>query len=214
MSHADNSPSGGYACGRRTRERIIAAALQVFGEEGYDRGSTRRIAQRAGVSTPAIRYYFGSKQGLRAACARHITARVTSLLEAPLIHADHVLGAPEPAAALGALCELLAALVDGLAVAGSENWSLTSEHVCTGLFDTIERLVAAATPDSSGERRSRLRACMLLGYVNSLYENRVRTLDVMGWSHWGEEALALMKSVIREQACGAPATDCASSTPA
>ena len=28
---------GGYACGEETRARIIAAALRIFGELGYDR---------------------------------------------------------------------------------------------------------------------------------------------------------------------------------
>ena len=215
MSHVDNYPRG-YACGRRTRERIITAALQVFGEAGYDRGSTRRIAERAGVNTPAIRYYFGSKRGLHAACARQVIARVESILALPLVHAGDVLRAPAPAAALGALCELLAALVDGLAVAGAQNWKLdlAHEHVGARLFDTIERLVAAATPHSLGAELPRLRACMLLGYVSSLYENRARTLDVMGWSRWDAEALTLMKSVIREQARGALATTCLCATQA
>ena len=216
MSHADDSPRRGYACGRRTRARIISAALQVFGEEGYHRGSTRRIAERAGVNTPAIRYYFGSKRELHAACARQVVARVESILAQPLVQAGAVLRTPEPAAALGALCELLAAWVDGLAVAGSETWNLdlAREPIGAGLFDTIEQLVAAAAPHSAGAGLPRLRACMLLGYVGSLYENRARTLEVMGWSQWNEGALALIKSVVREHTRDALATVCLSATQA
>jgi AcrR family transcriptional regulator len=222
--------SGGYACGRQTRARIISAALRVFGEQGYDRASTRQIAERAGINTPAIQYYFGGKQGLYTACTRHVIGRVSSILELPLIRARNALRTAEPAAALDALCELLAAVVDGLVVSGSENWSryltcvtrdggkspqtVFDEHIGARLFATVARLIAAATGCSSGGKLTRLRACMLLGQVSSLYENRAHTLAVMGWSHFDGPALALMNSVVCEHLRGALATSRTSSIPA
>jgi TetR/AcrR family transcriptional regulator, regulator of cefoperazone and chloramphenicol sensitivity len=201
----------------------------VFGEHGYDRASTRQIAARAGVNTPAIQYYFGGKQGLHTACTRHVSGRVSSLLALPLVHARDALRTAEPTAALDALCELLAAVVDGLAVAGSENWSrylagvtrdsgkpaerLLPEPIGAGLFDATARLIAAVTGHAAGGKLTRLRACVVLGQVSSLYENRAHTLAAMGWSHFDEHALALIKLVVREHTRGALATYRASSAP-
>jgi AcrR family transcriptional regulator len=44
--------------------RLIAAALQLFGQKGFDGVSVREVARAAGVTTPNVYYYFGSKRGL------------------------------------------------------------------------------------------------------------------------------------------------------
>lgn len=67
------SPAGGYARGDETRQRIIDAAVQLFGEHGFDGASTRDIATAAGVNAPALLYYFDNKEGLYKACAQYIT---------------------------------------------------------------------------------------------------------------------------------------------
>jgi AcrR family transcriptional regulator len=229
-AHRKRHPaSGGYASGRRTRARIVSAALRVFAEQGYDRASTRQIAERAGVNTPAIQYYFGGKQGLHAACTRHVIGRMSSLLAPPLGRACDALRTAKPAAALDALCDLLAAVVDGLVIAGSENWSryylaclardggkpagaMLQEHIGVRLFDTMSRLIATTANDPADSRLTRLRACLLLGQVSSLYENRAHTLLVMDWPHFDEHALALIKSVICEHTRGALTTSRASAT--
>jgi TetR/AcrR family transcriptional regulator, transcriptional repressor of aconitase len=37
-----------------TRERLLAAAAEVFAEKGYDRAGVQEIAHRAGFTTGAI----------------------------------------------------------------------------------------------------------------------------------------------------------------
>lgn len=46
------------------RDRIVAAAREAFGQYGYNATTTSAIAQRAGVSEPAIYRYFGTKEAL------------------------------------------------------------------------------------------------------------------------------------------------------
>ena len=46
------------------RERILAAGLEVFSDEGFVGTTTREIATRAGVNLGLIKYYFGSKDAL------------------------------------------------------------------------------------------------------------------------------------------------------
>ena len=48
----------------RTRQRILDAALAEFADKGYAGARVREIAQRAGVNSQLISYYFGGKEGL------------------------------------------------------------------------------------------------------------------------------------------------------
>lgn len=54
--------------GQEARAQLLSAALALFAEQGFAKTSTRAIAQAAGVNLAAIRYYFGDKAGLYAAC--------------------------------------------------------------------------------------------------------------------------------------------------
>jgi len=47
-----------------TRERILAAALDLFSERSFDGATTREIAARAGVTQPLLNYHFSSKDTL------------------------------------------------------------------------------------------------------------------------------------------------------
>ena len=47
-----------------SRDRIIAAATDEFGELGYDAATMRGIAARAGVDSALVHHYFGTKADL------------------------------------------------------------------------------------------------------------------------------------------------------
>jgi AcrR family transcriptional regulator len=60
--------------GIEARERLLAAALQLFAEKGFAKTSTRDIAQAADVNIASIKYYFGDKAGLyRAVFVEHLS---------------------------------------------------------------------------------------------------------------------------------------------
>jgi TetR/AcrR family transcriptional regulator, regulator of cefoperazone and chloramphenicol sensitivity len=46
------------------RQRLLHAALKCFAEHGFEKTSTRLIAQEAQANVAAIRYYFGDKAGI------------------------------------------------------------------------------------------------------------------------------------------------------
>jgi AcrR family transcriptional regulator len=54
--------------GEQSRERLLQAAMRLFGVQGFSKTSTREIAQAAGANVAAISYYFGDKAGLYQAC--------------------------------------------------------------------------------------------------------------------------------------------------
>jgi AcrR family transcriptional regulator len=61
------------------RARIRDAAMELFGEVGYERATTRAIAERAGVTSGLIRHHYGSKERLLAACDEWIIELIRQL---------------------------------------------------------------------------------------------------------------------------------------
>ena len=73
---ADNPQVG--ARGQRTQQRILDAALEVFGESGYHECGVDAIATRAGCSRAAFYQYFSSKEDV----FRHLAGQVARQLDA------------------------------------------------------------------------------------------------------------------------------------
>lgn len=55
--------------GSDSRKRILAAAVEEFGERGYEGATIRSIAARAGVDSALVHHYFGAKADLFAEAA-------------------------------------------------------------------------------------------------------------------------------------------------
>jgi len=62
--------------GAETRQALIDAGLELFGERGFQATSTRLLAERAGANVSAIPYHFHSKEGLYRAVVEHIATEV------------------------------------------------------------------------------------------------------------------------------------------
>jgi AcrR family transcriptional regulator len=58
-----------------TRTALLDAAIACLVEEGYANATTRRIAERAGVTPGALQHHFASKTELLGETARHIRAK-------------------------------------------------------------------------------------------------------------------------------------------
>jgi len=74
--YSDNPTVGSR--GLRTQQRILDAALQVFGEHGYERSTLDKIAQLAGCSRVSIYQYFSGKDDV----FRHLAGQVGRRLRA------------------------------------------------------------------------------------------------------------------------------------
>lgn len=60
-------PRGAYRKTAATKERILDAALEVFGAQGYDAGSLREVAAAAGISQAGLLHHYPSKVALLSA---------------------------------------------------------------------------------------------------------------------------------------------------
>jgi AcrR family transcriptional regulator len=86
---------------RETVAAILDAAAQVFESQGYEAGTTDRIAERAGVSVGSLYQYFPSKDVILVALAARHIERAASLVE------SMVQAAQSEAVPLGDLLERL-----------------------------------------------------------------------------------------------------------
>jgi AcrR family transcriptional regulator len=77
---SDNPTVG--ARGQRTQQRILDAALRVFGDEGYHLCSIDRIAKQAGCSRVSFYQYFSSKEDVFRHLAGQVARQLTASTEA------------------------------------------------------------------------------------------------------------------------------------
>jgi TetR/AcrR family transcriptional regulator len=63
-----------------TRERVLAAALDLFSELSFEGATTREIAARAGVTQPLLNYHFSTKEELWQAAVEGLFADLNDVL--------------------------------------------------------------------------------------------------------------------------------------
>jgi AcrR family transcriptional regulator len=68
-------PKGRYPKSDVSRERILAAATELFSTRGYAGAGVDRLAERSGIAKTAIYYHFGNKEGLLAAVLERAAAQ-------------------------------------------------------------------------------------------------------------------------------------------
>jgi AcrR family transcriptional regulator len=66
----------------RTSDRILAASLAVFNQDGLAAGSTHRIAAELGISPGNLHYHFKTKQLIVAALFRRFEERLSACMDA------------------------------------------------------------------------------------------------------------------------------------
>ena len=154
--------------GRATRDRLVEAGRDAFGERGYDATSIAEILDAAGVTKGALYHHFDTKAALFDAVLDRV---VQEIAEAA---ADRARRAADPAASLKAGCgawlEMTLdpaiqriALLDAAAVVG---WARVREiddrHTLSGMRRNLERLAAQSGLDADID----LLAHMVLAAVN------------------------------------------------
>jgi TetR/AcrR family transcriptional repressor of bet genes len=79
MKEKNNSSSEG-ALEEQRRAQLVAAVVACISEEGFERTTTRNIAERAGVSIGMLNYYYKSKKELVVEAIRHANRGILQAL--------------------------------------------------------------------------------------------------------------------------------------
>jgi AcrR family transcriptional regulator len=208
-----HATGAGYARGEHTRRRVLEAGIELFAELGYERASTRAIARRAGVSLPALQYYFGGKEGLHRACAEYITEDVRSRLGPATERVRMALGQQDLGRAQ--LLELLRALVEpfleGLATSRPESWALffaraQGEHSAAfgaifqqiggRLLGIVMELISRILGRPAASPEVAIRAVFVVGQLTLVRRARPIMLRALGWPDFDGERLKTLKEIV------------------
>jgi len=202
--------------GEATRQRLIDAALAVFGEFGFDGASTRMLADKAGANLAAIPYHFRSKEGLYRAAAQYIVDRMAEQT-APLLQEIEEALRNVPLPRSKAL-ELMHRYTDALVaiLVGSreaDGWAafIMREQLQPGaafdvLYEGMMRrvgdagtgLLASIFKRSKHDPTVNLRAVAILGQILVFRNCRQTALRRLGWKEFSAERLKQIQSMIRE----------------
>jgi len=213
---AKREPASVASRGEDTRQRLIEAALKIFGELGFEGASTRMLADAAGANLAAIPYHFGSKEGLYRAAAEFIVERTgeeifptLSKIEAAI--AGRKLSRDDAVALLHELLERFAAIVIGSEFADTVFSFVMREQLQPGaafeilyqgmmrrLMESCTRLLAIACDRRSDDIRTVIKAQTLLGQVLVFRTSRACVLRQLGWRDISKEQLKLIQSTIAE----------------
>jgi AcrR family transcriptional regulator len=84
MTSSARVPSRARPCpaapGSTARDRLLCAAVELFERKGYAATSVREIVEHAGVTKPALYYYFRSKEGILVAALEAAVGALDRLL--------------------------------------------------------------------------------------------------------------------------------------
>ncbi|MEO3997236.1 CerR family C-terminal domain-containing protein [Mesorhizobium sp. CAU 1732] len=193
-----------------TRTALLRAGLHLFGTNGFAATSTREIATAAKANIGSIAYHFGSKEGLRDACAQHIVDTVRTVA-APIIE-----GLPMPRNSQEARAQIEQALrrMGGFLLAGPEAGDIVPfvlremqtptkalDIVYDGVFEPIHKrlcqiwgIAAGREPESE---ETRIAVFTIIGQIVYFRIGQQAVQRRMGWGTFGAaEAARITETVL------------------
>ena len=123
---------------KATVDALLAATARVLVKEGYDRASTNKIADAAGVSIGSLYQYFPSKEALVAAVIDRHTGEMMDVVRSALVR---VAALPIPEAAR----ELVKVMIDAHRIEPKLHRVLVEQIPRVGNLEDIEKLDEEAT---------------------------------------------------------------------
>jgi AcrR family transcriptional regulator len=202
--------------GADAREKLLEAALDAFGRDGFDGASTRDIARQAGVNLAAIPYHFGGKDGLHRAVAVYIVDSISrqigpavAMVEAGPQHL------PKDAASarimlhrlLDAACDMLignpqaarwAPFIMRELMAPTPSFDIFYEGFVGRMHKTITLLYARATGREAEAEETIVRAFAIMGQLMVFRMARAVVLRRLAWKDYGPEQVAMVRAMLHE----------------
>jgi AcrR family transcriptional regulator len=187
----------------------------MFGERGFEAASTRDIAASAGVSAPALQYYFDNKEGVYLACVEYLAERVREYMSAAIEGAEHAVAENKSDAELiDAYCKVqesqalmlaadktgdwrlfMARLQSGEGPAAGTQW--IHQHIGSRVTKALSTIVGRMLGRSAEDEETLLRTIMLNGQMHVFHLARQSLLAKLNWDTIDASRLALLQRIIR-----------------
>jgi AcrR family transcriptional regulator len=194
------------------RERILDAALDLFGERGLTGTTVRDIAARGKVNVAAISYHFGGKDELYRAVVESVVGSIAARVRGRVAHLIDRPPANAPAA-LAALEEFVGTLVD--VIVGPPEMRRVARLIIreqmqpTPAFEILYAMLSqfhgagtclfavAAGRDPDAEE-TKLRVFLLIGQVLVLRIAETAVLRRLGRDSYDDTFMSGAKKMIRQ----------------
>ena len=206
--------------GDQTREKLLIAAIDVFGRVGFDAATTRMLSEGAGANQQAIAYYFGSKEGLYLATAASIAdgindhiAPLRSLVFARVEAARSGTAPLSTDEARRLLCKIIQRMAALFASSRSEPWALfiireqsqptaafrqLYDGVMGPLLQICHHLVGILLDEDPASQHVRLRTVSLVGSVLVFRMANAAVLSTLDWEAIDDKGLAAIEALAVE----------------
>ncbi|WP_221031474.1 CerR family C-terminal domain-containing protein [Actomonas aquatica] len=184
--------------GCRTRQALVEAGLELFGEYGLKGTTTRMLCEATGANVAAINYHFGNKDGLYLAVIDYIIGRLQAHIRptAEALVTEVSAANNDPAAARRALLRLLDHLAD-LMVQSEEIrlWALiivreqsrptpAFDHIYDQCFKRVQSkllfLLGTATGIDPTSNEAKIRVHAFFGQILGFAVSRESLLRTLG----------------------------------
>jgi AcrR family transcriptional regulator len=199
-----------------TKKKLIEAGVELFARYSYDGVSTRNLADRARVNLASIQYYFGSKEGLYSAVARHIVEEALLWID-PLISRINLTisdTAPSSKACFLLLCELMDNLLSHVLtdsqpkkwmgifmreqIEPTKAFDILYEGVMGPIHHCLCRLIAGIFHMEPGDQETKVKAFAVAGQIFMFHISRAEISRAMHWEGYGADAIELVLSIVLE----------------
>jgi TetR/AcrR family transcriptional regulator, regulator of cefoperazone and chloramphenicol sensitivity len=194
--------------------RLVEAGVELFSRYSFEGVTTRMLADRAYVNSASIQYYFGSKEGLYHAVARHIVEQVWIWIRPVIAQIEHALEVDKLSRddSITLLCTLLDHSVTGLLGSpDARKWLgiiMREQMEPTAAFDIVyEGLISPThkclrsllarifglSPDS---QETKLRAYAISGPLLPFHVFFADVCRTMNWDGYGPGEVEAIRSVV------------------
>jgi AcrR family transcriptional regulator len=191
-----------------SRDRLIVAAIDLFGRRGLEATSTREIAKAARVNIAGIAYHFGGKNQLYLACAEHIAVTLKAGLamqsQAQMPGLAPEVQLQQTIAALATLMLVTPAVAPFARFVLREHMdpSPALDVLYAGVMEPMHsrlcELWAKATGRPADSEQTKLRIFSLLSQVLVFRMARAGALRRMGWEEVGPREFAMILANVNE----------------
>lgn len=205
--------------GANSRERLLEAAVDVFGKYGFEAATTRMIAKEAGVNIATIPYYFNGKDGLYHAAVTHIIEKIegragSTFQQMATLSLNQNLSREEALDALenllGTITSIMVGSSEGPRAARiilreqmdpSSTYDLIFARIMSPIINAISAFLTMML-GSIPPRTAKLRAVAIIGQIMAFRVARETVLRSIGLEGYTQEEAEEIRGVILEHTRG------------
>lgn len=203
--------------GENAKLQLLLTAADVYGEQGIDGATTRKIAQASGQNIAAISYYFGSKEGLYLAVAKMIAKNIKDRFHDVFNAIDCFLNQPvnekKPQEALDLLQKTVitynyfqlekknlsfSRILAREQLNPTEAYTIIHEQALGPIHSRLNRLIAIYIGADPNHLTTLIHTHAILGETLSFRIARETLLRQTGWKHINENEFKIINQVLIE----------------